>query len=257
MNQMLGELEEFTRWATMEVNVKKCATASYLIDGNRHRCSLAENLKLNGTPIPNITLAESLKYLGTTVAARRTVKLETVKTKFTEVRIRLAKIIDSPLLTVQKIDTIKTFLLPMLDFTMLNGEVGVRQLRDMDQNIRGAVDRVLKVKGFPVEGHHASWNDDGLAHPSLLDRREVLLVGSLTQMTLSRDERVRRGTRWFAEEERRHRKINEDADSSFLNCNDQHGENGTAYRAARTRKPCAMLKNPIETGERRHGCEDR
>jgi hypothetical protein len=242
MKRMLSKLEEFTRWAKMEVNVKKCATAPYLIDSNRHRCSLAENLGLNGKPIPKRTLAESLKYLGTTVAARRTVKLETAKTKLTEMRVRLAKIIDSPLLTVQKIDAIKTFLLPMLDFMMLNGDVGVKQLRDMDQNIRGAVDRALKVKGLPVECHHASWKDGGLSYPSLLDRREVLLVRSLTQMMLSRDERVRGATRWFAEEERRHRKIDEDPDSNFLNWSNQHGENGTACLATRTRKACAKLK---------------
>jgi hypothetical protein len=102
MTHMLNKFEEFTKWAKMEVNVKKCATASYLIDGNRHRCCLAENLTLNGSPIPNLTLTESLRYLGTTVAARRTVKLEATKTKLTEMRIRLEESIDSPLLIVRR-----------------------------------------------------------------------------------------------------------------------------------------------------------
>jgi hypothetical protein len=241
MKLILRKLEEFTRWSHLEVNVKKCATASYLIDSNRHRCSLAENFELNGAPIPNLTLAESLKYLGTTVAARRTVKLEAVKTKLTEMRTRLAKIIDSPLLAVQKIDAIRTFLLPMLDFMLLNGDVGVKQLRELDQNIRGAVDRALKVTGLPIECDHASWKDGGLSYPSLLDRREVLLVRSLSQMMLSKDERIRRASRWFADEERRHRKIAEDHESKFLNWGDEHGENGTACLAARTRKACGKL----------------
>jgi hypothetical protein len=96
------------------------------MDSNRHRCSLADNLKLNGSSIPNLTLAQSLKYLGTTMAARRTVKLEAAKTKLSEMRIRLEKVIDSPLLTVQKIDAIKTMVLPVLDFMLLNGDVGVK-----------------------------------------------------------------------------------------------------------------------------------
>jgi hypothetical protein len=54
----------------MEVNVKKCETASYLNDVDRHRCSLAENLKFKNQAIPNLTLAQSLKYLGTAVASR-------------------------------------------------------------------------------------------------------------------------------------------------------------------------------------------
>jgi hypothetical protein len=37
MKLMLNRLEEFMRWAKMEVNVKKWTTASYLIDSNRHR----------------------------------------------------------------------------------------------------------------------------------------------------------------------------------------------------------------------------
>jgi hypothetical protein len=147
MKKIINKLEEFARWSNMEVNVKKCAMASYMTDSNRHRCYLAENLELNGAPIPNLTLAESLKYLGTTVAVTRTVRVEAVKTKLTAMRIRLDKIIDSPLLTVQKIDAMKTFLLQILNFMLLNGDANVKQLRDMDQKIRGRVDRAPKVKG--------------------------------------------------------------------------------------------------------------
>jgi hypothetical protein len=41
MKLMLSKVEEFTRWAKMEINIKKSATASYLMDSNRYRCSLA------------------------------------------------------------------------------------------------------------------------------------------------------------------------------------------------------------------------
>jgi hypothetical protein len=192
-----SKLEELTRWEKMEVSVKKCATRSYLMDSNRRHCGLAENLTLNGSSIPNLTLAESLKYLGTNATARPTVKLEAAKTKLSEMRIRLEKIIDSPLLTVQKIDAIKTFVLPMLYFMLLNGDVGVKQLRDINQNIPGAVDRALKVRGFPEECHHPSWRDGGLSCPSLLDRREALLVRSLAQMMLWKEDKVREATQWF------------------------------------------------------------
>jgi hypothetical protein len=130
----------------------------------------------------------------------------------------------------------------MIDFMLLNGDVGVKQLREMDQHIRGAVDLALKVRGLPVECHHASWRDGGLSYPSLLDRREALLVRSFTQMMLSKDNNVRGATRWFTEEKRKHRDIPEDPDSSFLNWGQQGGGNGTTCLAARTRKACAKLK---------------
>jgi hypothetical protein len=125
MKLMLNKLKEFTRWVTMDVNVKKCATASSLIDSNGHRCRLAENLMFDGSRIPSLTLAEFLRYLGTTVAARRTIKLEATKMKLTEMRIRLEKMIDSPVLIVQKVDVIKAFLFPMSDFMLLDGYVAV------------------------------------------------------------------------------------------------------------------------------------
>jgi hypothetical protein len=120
MKLMLNKLEEFTRWVTMDVNVKKCVTASSLIDSNGNRCRLAENLMFDGSRIPSLTLAESLRYLGTTVAARRTIKLEA-----TEMRIRLEKMIDSLVLIVQKVDAIKAFLFPKSDFMLLDGDVTV------------------------------------------------------------------------------------------------------------------------------------
>jgi hypothetical protein len=166
---MLEILEEFVRWSRMEMKVRKCMTVSYMLDGNHHRCSLANNLTFQGQIIPNLTLAESLKYLGTPVAARRTVKLEAVGSKLTEKNIRLKKIMDSPLLIVQKIDALKTFVLPTLDFLMLNGDVGVKQLKKMDEFIRGRIDEALRVKGLPIESHEESWRDGGLSYPSLVD----------------------------------------------------------------------------------------
>jgi hypothetical protein len=74
-------LEDFVDWSRMEVNVKKCATASYLKDMNRHRCSLAANLNFKGQPIPNLMLAQSLKHLDTAIAPGRTVRLEATEAK--------------------------------------------------------------------------------------------------------------------------------------------------------------------------------
>jgi hypothetical protein len=50
----------------------------------------------------------------------------------------------------------KTFVLPVLDFMMLNGDVGEKQLMLMDKYIRGRVDKPPKVRGLTVECHHAS-----------------------------------------------------------------------------------------------------
>jgi hypothetical protein len=242
IKEMLGVLREFTTWSKMEVNAKKCATASYLFDVNRRRCSLAEHFEFNDQEIPNLSLGQSLKYLGTAVAARRTVKLEVAEAKLTEMKIRLKKIMESQLLIVQKIDAVKTFLLPTIDFMLINGDVGEKQLKKMDQHIRGAIDELLKVRGLPVECHHASWRDGGLSYPSLTDRRKVLMIRSFTQMMLSSDEKVREAMQWFTNDERAYRCIGIDEESSFLNWKDESGESGTASLSARTRRTCKKME---------------
>jgi hypothetical protein len=241
ITKMLGILESFVNWSQMEVNVKKCATTSYILDAGHHRSSLAEKLTFKGQEIPNLTLAESLKYLGTAVSARRTLKLEAVEAKLTETKILLQKIMESPLLIVQKIDVVKTFVLPTLDFMMLNGDVGEKQLAKMDSAIQGKIDEALKVRGLPVECHHASWTDGGLSYPSLVDGRKVLMIRSFRQMMLSKVESVRMAMRWLAESEREFRCIRIDEESKSLNWRDEPGESGTGSLVARTRKACQTM----------------
>jgi hypothetical protein len=65
---------------------------------------------------------------------------------------------------------VKTFVLPTLDFMMLNGDVGKKQLKKIDAKVRAQVDALLNIRGLPVECHHTSWMDGGLGYPSLVDR---------------------------------------------------------------------------------------
>jgi hypothetical protein len=122
----------------------------------------------------------------------------------------------SPLLTVQKIDAVKTFLLSSIDFLVLNREVGRSQLRVMDKKIRGMINKELKVNGLPIECHHASWRDEGLSYPSLRDRDDILTIRLFAQMTLSDDIGVRAAIKQFIEDKREFRRIEIDPNAQFL-----------------------------------------
>jgi hypothetical protein len=148
----------------------------------------------------------------------------------------------SQLLTVQKIDALKTFLLPSLDFQLLNGDIGARRLKTLDQGIRAAVDKELIIRGLPVQCHHASWRDGGLSYPSLKSREQVLKVRSFVQMMTSKDENIRRVMHQFAEDERLLRHIDEDPAARFLNWKIMERESwGTASIVGRARKACQEL----------------
>jgi hypothetical protein len=112
----------------------------------------------------------------------------------------------------------------------------------MDENIREAINRELKVRGLPIECHHASWRDGGLAYPSFLDRKKILMIRSFPQMMLSRDPKIRNAMRWFSEDKRGFRLIRIAEDSSLFNWQEVPGDSGTACLVARTRKVSADLK---------------
>jgi hypothetical protein len=82
-------------------------------------------------------MAHSTKYFSTTVAARRTVILEAAEARLAEMKLWVPRIMGSAFITVEKINAIKTFLVPMLDFMLLNGDIGITQLSVIDQNITG------------------------------------------------------------------------------------------------------------------------
>jgi hypothetical protein len=107
-----------------------------------------------GEEIRNLTTAESMRYLGAPIAARRTIKLKSVKFKLEEMDILLGKVTSSPLLTVQNIDALNTFSIPSIDFLLLNGEVGVPELQNIDKKIRTIINEGMRIKRVPVECHH-------------------------------------------------------------------------------------------------------
>jgi hypothetical protein len=242
IEDMLQTLESFTAWAKMEVNQSKCETASYIIDRNDHRRSLAEGVRFRGQEIPNLTISQSMKYLGVAASPHADIRMKSARTKIAEMNGLAEKIMGSNLLTVQKIDAMKTFVLPSLDYVLMNSLVGRKNLHQLDQKIRASINDALKIRGLPIECHHASWRDGGLSYPSLVDRGEVLKIRSFTQMLLSDDDKVRRAMRQFTEDERIFRRIEEDTRSTFLNWKARRNErSGTSSIIARTRKACKEL----------------
>jgi hypothetical protein len=66
-----------------------------------------------------------MRYLGAGIAPEvGQVRMDIVQAQKTEAF--LNQIVSSPLLIVQKIHAIKTFLPPSIDFLLLNGEVGIK-----------------------------------------------------------------------------------------------------------------------------------
>jgi hypothetical protein len=242
INEMLNTLFHFTRWSKMEVNPLKCSTISYLKDDNRRRAFSDTAFQFNDQEIPNLSLEDSMRYLGAPIAARRTVKLKTGRTLVIEAKRMVDKIMASPLKIVQKISAIKTKVLPSMDFMLMNGEIGTKDLTVMDKMIRGKLMDQMKIRGMPVECVHGSWKDGGLSLPALVDRKNVLIVRSLIQMMMSNDKPIRIVMQKFLEDERSFRQIPIDEDGSYFNWQyDGYQRSGTSSIIARAREAARNL----------------
>jgi hypothetical protein len=124
MSQIFRVLDQCVDWSKIEISMSKCAILSYVYDKNRRRTYRDDIFQFRGEAIPNLTTAESMRYLDALIVGRRTIKLKPAKFRFKEIEILLGTVMSSPLLSVQKRDAVKTFLLPSIDVLLLNGEDG-------------------------------------------------------------------------------------------------------------------------------------
>jgi hypothetical protein len=176
ITQMFQVLDRFVAWSRMEINVSKCATASYIYDENRRQTYRDGSFQFRGEMIANLTTAESMKYLGVPIVAPRTATPKSAKGQRKERKVLLVKIMSSPVLTMQKIDAVETLLFPSIDFLLMNREAGGIQLSIVHKNIRGMVNKALKIKRLPIECHHASLRDGGLSYLRLRGRGDALAI---------------------------------------------------------------------------------
>jgi hypothetical protein len=154
----------------------------------------------------------------------------------------LGKMMSSPLLIAQKIDQVKTFLFPSIDFLLLNREAGVKHLQIIDKMTRRMISEKMKIRGLPIECHHAPCRDGGFCSPILEDRDDVLMIGSFAHMTLSEDNPVWTAVRQFIKDKRRHRRIESDPRASFPDWKENGIEgSGTASFIARMKRSCKVL----------------
>ena len=234
----------------MEVNTKKCFVSSYVEDTNRHRATITE-LFLNGEPVRCLTLDESMQYLGIAVAARRKVRFKNNESAMETFYSTLEKIARSPLAITQKIHAIRMFLMPTLDYVLLNGEMKQSTATKLDKRIRATICTLIEARGIPKALIHASWKDGGLSIPSVRDRQNVLTIRAFIQMLNSRDRNVRNMMRKAVKDERVFRKIEESEESRFLGWKDEDGgqRSGTGTITIRARKANEELGTRITETE--------
>lgn len=154
---MLKTCERYCQYTGLILAPSKCQAYGYKINHyKRCREILHENFCINGSPNEITSHPNQLKYFGIGLSAQKTARLLESRNIKEYYMIKLEKNVTSVLAISQKIQAIRTFLIPQLDFKFMNGQLKKKDVAFIDQ--KETHDSVNKLIGsrLPVGVHHGS-----------------------------------------------------------------------------------------------------
>ena len=190
MENLLRTCEAFCAYSGMVLAPSKSCSFGYLYK-DRRRCGLSQSFTINNEEIPYVDLDDSIRYLGTPIAARKVAKLKSSADLITKFQSKAMQIFNSDLLIVQKIHAFKTFLIPSLDFILQNGQMKVKHIEKVDDIIGSLVNKMIGG-ALPNAIKHASWKDGGLSIPSIKEKSETGKIKSFLRMLLNKDDLIKK-----------------------------------------------------------------
>ena len=111
----------------------------------------------------------------------------------------------------------KRFVIPELDYTLTEGSVRIKDMKDLDTTIRKSIATHLNIPNIPISYAHPHWTDGGLSIQPLEERSKVLKIKAFISMMNSKNMNTRLKFRNLLDEERIHRNININENSNFIN----------------------------------------
>jgi hypothetical protein len=211
MDEILKTVESFCAYANIQLNPKKCK-AYYKKGQERFEEEAPENIKISGEELEYVKIDEVIEYLGAPIGARRNAKLNFAESKVEGFRKHLRRIMQSGLKISQKMNAIKTFITPQLDFYLMNGQIRVKDLKELDIEIRRVINDAVKGPCLPKDYFYTSWKDGGVSLTNLEERKEVMQITNLAHIMGSQDEMMRK---WIQND------INEEVITRRISINDQ------------------------------------
>jgi hypothetical protein len=217
MDEILSTVENFCAYANIQLNPKKCK-AYYKRGRINNEGEVLENIKISGEELTYVKIDEVIEYLGAPIGARRNAKLNFAESKVEGFKKHLRRIMQSGLKISQKINAIKTFVTPQLDFYFMNGQIRVKELKELDIEVRRIINEAVKGPSLPKDYFYTSWKDGGVSLVNLEERKEVMQITNLAHIIGSQDELMRKWMQNDINEEVYFRKISiNDQPQRFLN----------------------------------------
>ena len=249
MERLLKELELFLRYSKLNVNNGKCRTLS-IGHRNNMRVELQHTFMLNDIELPRIDLSEGTEYLGIMLSNNKPLRFKSAEEIVHTAIKQINKLESLPFRFNQRIDAVKRFIIPSLDYILSNGETYQKTINELEGAIKKLISNFLGNKGVLRDFFKVSWKDGGLGIQPIDEREKALRIKSLVALTNIASDETREFMKLIIDEERVYRDINAVPvnDSSFLNWETdangniiQRGTHGTDSLIIRAMKAAKAL----------------
>ena len=202
----------------LEINVNKCKVIIYAYNKEtKHRvANMEEEYEINNRTIPKLNLAEYTEYLGVSTAASMLLRMKSTEEKIEEAMNMINAIKSSGLKLNQKIDAVKRFAIPSLDYIMSQGKPTLKDMDKIDKEIRKMISNEINA---PISNAYTetNWKDGGLSIQPLHLRLEALKIKTLCSLMNSNNIETRELFKVVSEKERNYRGVELRKDTTFLN----------------------------------------
>ncbi|OHT15068.1 hypothetical protein TRFO_14402 [Tritrichomonas foetus] len=100
-----------------------------------------------------------------------------------------------------------TFIIPKLDYVLMNGLIPSTRLKQVDLLIRHLIHKDCKSTAVPVDSFYTHWADGGFSIPNLVERSKLMQIKLFCMLKTSPDDNTRKLFNRFIQEEMVFRKV--------------------------------------------------
>jgi hypothetical protein len=200
LNQLIDVTCNFMSFAHINFNPDKCRIIKYdpspLIDAD----FLLPNENNEQVPVKVCEANELVKYLGVPLSIRRLVKLKFNTNKVDKTMEMIDRVRDSGLKINQVLNAIRTFILPRLDYFMMNSTFTKGSLDKIDMHIRKTINSMVGGPALSKDLFYTSWKYGGLGIKNLRESYAACKINNISHF-LIRDNNTREFIFWQIKEE--------------------------------------------------------
>jgi hypothetical protein len=168
MEIMLNLLAAFCSYAKMKVNSEKCVSISQVwagkckADWDPNPFWIHTDLGDEEIPMEIVSI-----YLGIPIGFNKFENTKHGQEVLASMMEDVRNIGRSRFKLVQKMEALKTFVFPRIDYRMMCADLTKTHLDHWDSQLRGIVSNWFGIKNIPTELFQMSWRNGGFSFPSL------------------------------------------------------------------------------------------